>query len=77
MRTGLITKKVGMSRLLDKETGAHTPVTLLQLDSCEVIGINRAEKDGRTSVCLGAFDQRASRINKARKGFFCILWKFF
>ena len=70
MRTGLITKKVGMSRMLNPETGVHTPVTLLQLDNCQVIGVNKADSDGRTSLQLGAFDQRASRINKARIGFF-------
>ena len=36
MRTGLICKKLGMSRLFDSK-GTHIPVTILHLDNCQVI----------------------------------------
>ena len=37
MRTGLIVKKLGMTRLFD-EAGGHTPVTVLSLEGCAVTG---------------------------------------
>ena len=33
MRTGVIAKKLGMTRVF-AEDGAHVPVTILQLDGC-------------------------------------------
>ena len=50
MRTGLICKKLGMSRLYTEE-GIHIPVTILHLDNCHVISTKTKEKDGYTS-CL-------------------------
>ena len=52
MRTGLICKKLGMSRLYT-EDGIHTPVTILHLDNCHVVSTKTKEKDGYTSVQLG------------------------
>ena len=49
MRTGLICKKLGMSRLFTEE-GIHTPVTILHLDNCHVVSTKTKEKDGYT--CL-------------------------
>ena len=37
MRTGVITQKVGMTRLF-LEDGRHVPVTVLKLDGCQVTG---------------------------------------
>ena len=36
MRTGLICKKLGMSRIFDSN-GSHVPVTVLHLDNCHVV----------------------------------------
>ena len=44
MRTGLICKKLGMSRLYT-EDGIHTPVTILHLDNCHVVSTKTIEKD--------------------------------
>ena len=49
MRTGLICKKLGMSRLYT-EDGIHTPVTILHLDNCHVVSTKTKEKDGYNSV---------------------------
>ena len=45
MRTGLIAKKLGMTRLFD-ETGFHTPVTVLSLEGCQVTAQRTKDKDG-------------------------------
>ena len=53
MRTGVITQKVGMTRLF-LEDGKHVPVTVLKLDGCQVVATRNAEKDGYTAVQLGS-----------------------
>ena len=53
MRTGVIAKKVGMTRLFQAD-GRHVPVTVLQLDEVQVVGRREADRDGYTAVQLGA-----------------------
>ncbi len=69
MRTGLIAKKVGMTRVFDDE-GRHVPVTVLQVENCQVTGQRTDEKHGYTAVQLGAFNRKVKRTNKALKGQF-------
>ena len=45
MRTGVIAKKLGMTRFFD-EAGQHVPVTVLSLDGCQVTG--QRQDPGRT-----------------------------
>jgi len=68
-RTGLIAKKVGMTRLFD-ETGRHTPVTILQVQDLEVMGNMTEEKNGYNAVQLGAFNKKAQRVTKSMLGHF-------
>ena len=44
MRTGLIAKKVGMSRVF-KADGSNIPVTLLKVDNCKVVEHRILEKN--------------------------------
>ena len=37
MRTGVIVKKIGMTRLF-QDDGRHVPVTVLALENCQVVG---------------------------------------
>ncbi len=69
MRTGLIAKKVGMTRIFT-EGGDHLPVTVMQLDSCQVVGQRTADKNGYTAVQLGAGKKKAKRATKAERGQF-------
>ena len=69
MRTGVITQKVGMTRLF-LEDGRHVPVTVLKLDGCQVTGVRTAEKDGYTAVQLGSGTIKAKRLTKADRGRF-------
>jgi large subunit ribosomal protein L3 len=43
MRTGLVAKKIGMTRVFGAD-GAHVPVTVLSLEGCQVIGIKKNEE---------------------------------
>jgi large subunit ribosomal protein L3 len=69
MRTGLIARKLGMSRLFGEE-GAHVPVTVLKVDKCEVVAVRTAERDGYTAVQLGVGTRKAKNLSKAVRGHF-------
>ena len=69
MRTGLIAKKVGMTRVY-REDGEHVPVTVMHIDGCQVVGQRTAETNGYTAVQLGAGEKKAKRVNKAERGQF-------
>ncbi len=69
MRTGVITQKVGMTRLFTTD-GRHVPVTVLKLDGCQVVAQRTKEKDGYTAVQLGAGLAKVKRVTKAERGHF-------
>ena len=49
MRTGVIAKKVGMTRLF-QEDGRHVPVTVLALEDCQVVSVRTEDLDGYVAV---------------------------
>ena len=67
MRTGLIAKKLGMSRIF-KEDGSHIPVTLLHVDNLQVVAARTAEKDGYTALQLGWGKAKVKNVSKPNKG---------
>src|SRR5271154_1693585 len=69
MRTGLIAKKLGMTRLFD-ETGTHTPVTVLSREGCQVTAQRTKDKDGYVALQLGAGAKKAKNTSKAERGHF-------
>ncbi len=69
MRSGIIAKKVGMTRLF-MEDGKQIPVTVLQLENLQVVAQRTAEKDGYTAVQLGAGTAKVKRVSKAMRGHF-------
>jgi large subunit ribosomal protein L3 len=69
MRSGVIAKKLGMTRLF-LENGTQVPVTVLQLDNLQVVAQRTAEKDGYTAVQLGAGAAKAKRTTAAQRGHF-------
>ena len=68
-RTGVIAKKLGMTRFFD-EAGQHVPVTVLSLDGCQVTGVRTVEKDGYTALQLGAGAKKAKNTTKPERGHF-------
>ncbi len=71
LRSGVIAKKVGMTRLFI-EDGRQIPVTVLQLDNLQVVAQRTAEKDGYSAVQLGAGSAKANRTSKAMRGHFAL-----
>ncbi|HEY1720509.1 MAG TPA: 50S ribosomal protein L3 [Magnetospirillaceae bacterium] len=69
MRTGLIARKVGMTRVF-AEDGSHVPVTVLHIDGCHVVATRTAEKDGYTAVQLGAGKAKVKNVGKPMRGHF-------
>src|SRR5438309_8812351 len=66
MRTGVIAKKVGMTRLFQAD-GRHVPVTVLQLDDLQVIGRRETDRDGYAAVQLGAGKAKAKNVAKPQR----------
>ena len=69
MRTGVIAKKLGMTRFFD-EAGQHVPVTVLSLDGCQVTAQRTVEKDGYVALQLGAGAKKAKNTSQAMRGHF-------
>ena len=69
MRSGVIAKKMGMTRLFQAD-GRHVPVTVLQLDNCQVVSVREKERDGYTAVQLGAGARKAKNVSKPVRGHF-------
>jgi large subunit ribosomal protein L3 len=69
MRTGLIARKLGMTRLF-KEDGTHVPVTVLHLDALAVVDARTQERDGYTAVQLGSTLAKVKNVTKSQRGHF-------
>lgn len=66
MRTGVIAKKVGMTRLF-QEDGRHVPVTVLALEDCQVTAHRTSDKDGYFGVQVGAGEAKQKNVNKPQR----------
>ena len=69
MRTGVIAKKMGMTRLF-QDDGRHVPVTVLQLENLQVVAVREADRDGYVAVQLGAGVAKAKNVAKPQRGHF-------
>ena len=69
MRTGVIAKKMGMTRLF-KDDGRHVPVTVLALENLQVVARREADRDGYVAVQLGAGTAKAKNVAKPQRGHF-------
>ncbi len=69
LRSGVIAKKVGMTRLF-MEDGKQIPVTVLQLDKLQVVAQRTADSHGYSAVQLGAGTAKTKRVSNAMRGHF-------
>ena len=67
IRTGLITTKIGMTRVFN-EVGEHVPVTVLKLDNIQVTGVRSKDKNGYAAVQLGYGQAKVKNVSKAMRG---------
>lgn len=68
-RTGLIGRKLGMTRLYTAE-GTHVPVTVVSLENCQVVSQRTVERDGYTALQLGAGTAKVKNVTKPMRGHF-------
>ena len=69
MRSGIIARKMGMTRVFN-DAGHHVPVTVLKLDDVQVVAVRNAEKDGYTALQVGAGVAKAKNVPKPMRGHF-------
>ena len=65
-RTGLIAKKLGMTRFFD-EAGVHVPVTVLSLEGCQVVAQRTKDRDGYVALQLGAGVKKAKNTSNPER----------
>ena len=71
MRSGLIAQKLGMTRIFTAD-GSHVPVTVLELQNCQVVGQRTADRDGYVALQLGAGQAKVKNTTKAERGQFAV-----
>lgn len=69
MRTGLLARKMGMTRVY-LEDGRHLPVTVLAVEDCQVVAQKTPDQDGYHAVQLGAVRAKAKNTSRAMRGHF-------
>jgi len=69
MRTGLIAKKLGMSRIF-KDDGTHVPVTVLHLDHLQVVDARTQERDGYVALQLGSGTAKVKNVTQPNRAHF-------
>ncbi len=67
MRTGLLARKVGMTRVF-REKGENVPVTVLQIDDLRVVAHKTDEKDGYNALQVGFGKAKVKNVSKAMRG---------
>ncbi len=71
MRTGLIARKLGMSRVFEGD-GTNVPVTVLGVEGCQVVAVKSRERDGYVALQLGAGAVRPGRATKPMRGHYAV-----
>lgn len=69
MTLGLVGRKVGMTRVFDKN-GASVPVTVLDMSANRVTQLKSEATDGYTAVQVTFGQKKANRVSKAQAGHF-------
>ena len=69
MRTGLIAKKMGMTRVFS-DKGRHVPVTVLSISDCQVICHKTLDNDGYSAIQIGAGAPKIKNVSKPMRGHF-------
>ena len=65
----MIAQKLGMTRVF-AANGAHTPVTVLKLDNCEVVARRTEESNGYAALQLGVGKAKVKNVTRAMRGHF-------
>ncbi len=69
MRSGLILKKIGMSRIFD-DFGNSFPVTILKLEENQVVKVLDRSRNGYSAIQIGTGHVKTKNVNKSLRGHF-------
>src|SRR5512143_1085839 len=69
MRCGLVAQKIGMTRVFN-DAGEHVPVTVLKVDTLQVVAVRSEEKDKYTAVQLGYGKAKVKNVTQPMRGHF-------
>jgi large subunit ribosomal protein L3 len=69
MRSGLILKKMGLTRIFDN-SGNSFPVTVLKLEENQVVKVLDRNKNGYFAIQVGTGKVKTKNIGKAIRGHF-------
>ena len=69
MRSGMIAQKVGMTRVFG-EDGRHIPVTVIKVDTCQVVAKKTDKTDGYNAIQVGVGLAKVKRVSKQMRGHF-------
>src|SRR5262249_16856535 len=67
MRTGLLGKKLGMSRIFT-DAGEHIPVTVIDVNGCDVVGKRETAKDCYVALKIGYGKPKVKNLPKPQRG---------
>ena len=67
--TGLIGKKIGMTRVFN-ENGQSIPVTVLKIETNIVSMIKTIKSDGYSALQISSNEQKETKVNKSKLGHF-------
>jgi large subunit ribosomal protein L3 len=65
---GIVGRKLGMTRIFDQETGAVTPVTVIQAGPCPVVQVKTVETDGYEAVQVAYEPVAERKLSKPELG---------
>ena len=69
MRSGVIARKLGMTRVFTDD-GLHVPVTVLDMTGCQVTATRTVERNGYNGVQLGLGQAKVKNVSKPMRGHF-------
>ena len=69
MRCGMIAKKLGMTRVF-AEDGQHVPVTVLEVENCQVVAHRTTDSHGYNAMQIGVGKAKVKNVSKAMRGHF-------
>ena len=65
---GIVGTKLGMTSLFDEESGAVTPVTVIEAGPCPVVAVRTPDADGYEAVQLAYGEVAERKVSKAERG---------
>jgi len=66
---GIVGRKLGMTQVFDEETGAVTPVTVIQAGPCPVVAVRTQDADGYDAVQLAYDEVPERKLTKPKLGY--------